>query len=218
MSFLKKEKGIIITVIVLILIAFAGQYVEKLSIVKSTDIITPMDHSNGIITFVVPKDFGLALKKDEIHATAYIPPCDESFDFCLYYNGIKYIGTNFGSAGVRIKNRSDLKTAVSCLNTSPDNYTSAKSTVVASTTIYSVSAFPGIGDAGAGHYASGELLRLAYDGTCHEFETRVAASQYANFAEGSIKEFTANDSKELLKELRDIISRVTLKGGEKISF
>ncbi len=226
MNFYRHNKGIIIMVIVLILIALAGQYIQKTQtpiveenlIATTTESTAPITYSNGIITFVVPEDFGLALNKEQILENAYIPPCDDTFDYCLYYNGIAHIGTNFESAGIRIKNRTDLKTVATCLNTSPENYTGLKSTVVASTTAYTISSFPGIGDAGAGHYASGELFRLAYDGTCHEFETRVGASQFANFAEGSMKEFTAADSKKVMGELKDIISTMTLRGGEKISF
>ncbi|MBC7766952.1 hypothetical protein H7Y21_03100 [Arenimonas sp.] len=226
MNFYKNNKGTIITVIVLILIALGGRYFQK----KATPIIvevpsatttlaaTPQTHSDGVITFVVPKDFELALNSEQIIASSYIPPCSDIFNYCLYYTGSEYVGTNFEATGIRIQNRIDLKTVITCLNTSPTGYTGLRSTIMASTTNYTISLFQGIGDAAMGHYTNGELFRLAYDGTCYEFETRVGASQFANSVEGSIKEFTAADSKSVIQKLRDIITTITLKGGEKILF
>jgi hypothetical protein len=93
-----------------------------------------------------------------------------------------------------------------------------KSVVIASTTVYALTKFAPMGDAGAGHYASGELYRLAYDGTCHEFETRVGASQYANFPDGSIKEFTKVNQDEIKSKLMDILSQIVLSSGDIVSF
>jgi len=230
MNFHKNNKHILIILLVLIAIALIGKsmtpkpldtpIVEEIPMATTTEPVeeAPMTQSNGIITFAVPKDFGLALTVDQIMNKHYIPSCDNTFDYCLYYNGTKYDGTNFESAGLRIKNRTDLKTVATCLNTSPDSFPGLKSQVVASTTSYMVASFPGIGDAGAGHYASGEFFRLAYDGTCHEFETRVGATQFLNFPAGTKREFTGDDSIALRKELRDIITNSTLRGGEKLSF
>lgn len=217
----RNNKKILIIVTVLIIIGLIsnrlGSTVQAPTIDES-QISTTLTHSNGILSFDIPDDFGLALNKDQILVNGYIPACDDVFDYCIYYNDIKYKDTNFNSAGLRIQNRLDLKTINTCLNTSPNNYTGLKSKIVASTTDYIVSSFAGIGDAGAGHYASGELYRLAYDGTCHEFETRVGLTQFANYPAGSIKEFTLADQNELKAKMLDIIKNIVLSSGEKLAF
>lgn len=177
---------------------------------------TDQTSSNGIVTFKIPSDFGLALNKTQVLVKAYIPPCGDIFDYCLYYNSSTYQGTNLESAGIRIQKRVDLTTQYSCLNTDPEGYTNVKS-VISSSTQYVISKFP-VGDAGAGHYASGDLYRLSYNGTCHEFETRLGLSQYANYPEGSIREFDKDDQKLINAKLMDILDDIRLPGGEKVMF
>lgn len=227
MNFYKHNQTFIITIIVLIVIAVSAQYFQPKSevvpvvetpVATTTEPVSPIMHSNGVITFEMPSGFSLALNKEQISVQSYIQSCDDSFDYCLYYNGTKYSGTNFGGAGLRIKKRDDLKTVATCLNTSPANYTGLKSKVVASTTLYTISSFDGIGDAGMGHYASGALYRLSYDGTCHEFETRVSATQFANYPQGNIKEFTKTDTNAVLEELKNIITNVTIGNNQKLAF
>ncbi len=227
MNFYKNNQKFLITILILAVIALTAQHfqpkpavapVVEIPAATSTEPVAPVTHSNGVITFEVPENYGLALNKEQILVQSYIPSCDDAFDYCLYYNGTKYSGTNFGGAGLRIKKRDDLKTVATCLNTSPANYTGLKSKVVASTTLYTIASFAGIGDAGMGHSASGELYRLAYDGTCHEFETRVSMTQFANYPEGSIKEFSGTDKNTVLAELKNLILNVKVGNGEKLSF
>ncbi|MES2985630.1 MAG: hypothetical protein V4686_00710 [Patescibacteria group bacterium] len=170
--------------------------------------------SNGVISFDTPQDFGLATTVEQILVTSYIPPCDPNFDYCLYFNGKEYQNTNFGSAGIRIKKRTDLATVDACINTPPEGYVDMKPTNISSTGVYILSSFP-IGDAGMGHYASGELYRLSYRGVCHEFETRISATQLANYPEGTKVEF----KDEVLKErIKNVLQSVELAGGEVITF
>ena len=170
------------------------------------------------ISFGYPKEFGLAVTQEQILVTAYIPPCSEGFDYCLYYNAHAYDGTNFESAGVRVKRRADLNGVTTCLTKSPEGY----DTLTPTLTVLgppSVSRFSPLGDAGAGHYAEGILYRLWDDSTCFEFETRIGASQYANYAEGSIEEFTDGDRDAVEHLMRQILNSVTLtKTGEKVAF
>src|SRR5437764_619548 len=65
--------------------------------------------SDGTILLNYPStDFGLAVNPEQILATSYIPPCNPEFNYCLYYNGAEYKGTNFESAGLRIQKRTDM--------------------------------------------------------------------------------------------------------------
>jgi len=173
--------------------------------------------SDGTITFTVPSDFGLATNQTQILARSYIPPCDADFNYCLYYDGAAYTGTNFDSAGIRIDKRTDLTTQSTCLTTAPDGYTNFTPT---STTPgdYSISEFTPLGDAGAGHYSTGTLYRLFYNGACYEFETRIGQSQFANYPSGTIQQFTAADQASLQTEIQNILSGITLPSGETISF
>ncbi|MES2623559.1 MAG: hypothetical protein V4576_04115 [Patescibacteria group bacterium] len=178
----------------------------------------PITHSNGTITFTTPSDFGLATTKEQILVNSYIPPCEENFDYCLYYNGNEFKNTNFGGVGIRIKKRADLPQVSQCLTAQPLGFTNMKSTIVASSSLYSVSLFAPIGDAAMGHYAAGELYRLAYNGTCHEFETRISATRFENYPEGSITEFGTTSQALVNGKIKDMLNSVTLNSGEKVEF
>jgi hypothetical protein len=175
--------------------------------------------SDGTISFTIPSDFGLATAQEQILVRSYIPPCDPDFDYCLYYNGSAYEGTNFDSAGIRIEERSDLTTENLCLTTPPTGYSNFTPT---STTAgdYSISEFSPLGDAGAGHYAVGTLYRLWYDGddTCYEFETRIGQTQFANYPSGTIQQFTATDQSALQSEMQNVLDGISLPSGETINF
>ncbi len=174
--------------------------------------------SDGTITFSYPSaDFGLATTKAQILAKAYIPPCDESFKYCLYYNGTAYKGTNFESAGLRITKRADLTTAAQCLATPPAGYTNL-TPITASSSDYAAGTFPAVGNAGAGHYASGNIYRLAYAGTCYELETRIGQTQFANYPSGTIQQFTTDDQTAVQNELQQILATVSLPSGETVTF
>ena len=173
--------------------------------------------SDGTITFSIPSDFGLATNQTQILAKSYIPSCDADFNYCLYYTGLAYQGTNFDSAGIRIDHRTDLTTTSACLTTPPTGFTNFTPT---STTPgdYSVSEFTPLGNAGAGHYAVGTLYRLEYNGACYEFETRIGQTQFANYPSGTIQQFTAADQASLQAEIQTILSGITLPSGETIVF
>ena len=57
--------------------------------------------AGGELMFVQPADFGLAVHWDQLLVKSMIPPCDDGFDYCIYYYGDDFAGTNFRSAGVR---------------------------------------------------------------------------------------------------------------------
>jgi hypothetical protein len=174
--------------------------------------------SDGIITLVYPTaDFALATTQQQITAKSYIPPCDADFNYCLYYVGTAYQGTNFDSAGIRVEDRTDLTTQAACLTTPPTGYANFTPT---STTVgdYSVSEFGPIGNAGAGHLAKGTLYRLSYNGVCYEFETRIGQSQFANYPSGTIQQFTDADQTNLQTEIMGILNGITLPSGETVVF
>jgi hypothetical protein len=175
--------------------------------------------SDGTITIGYPSaDFGLATATTQILTHSYIPPCDASFKYCLYYVGTAYSGTNFESAGIRVNPRADLGTVSACLNTPPADYTNATSTI-SSSSAYAASVFPDIGDAAAGHFAAGALYRLSVGAKCYEFEARVGESDFLNYPSGTIKEFTATDNASITAEIQNILGSITLNSsGETINF
>lgn len=218
---------VVVMVLAILLIAFLGRQntwfvadiqPDQQTPATSTDTQAELNTiSTPEITFTVPANFGLAVTPDQVLKTGYIPPCDEGFDYCLYYNASTYDGTNFESAGVRVERRSDLATADVCLNTQPAGYTGLVPQVRAAGT-YSVSTFGPLGDAGAGHSASGEVHRLSFDGTCYEFGTRIGTAQFQNYPEGTIREFTVADRDALERELVNILNSVRITGGAAVSF
>lgn len=169
--------------------------------------------SDGTIQFNYPADFGLAVTQAQLSGMvhSYIPPCNENFDYCLYYNGQDFAGSNFESAGIRISKRTDLAAERLCLNTPPAGYTNMTPSTK-SYDNYSASIFSPIGDAGAGHYASGELYRvfLRQANKCYELETRIGETQYANYPAGSIKQFTDSDRNVVYAKFKNILASLEI--------
>jgi hypothetical protein len=173
--------------------------------------------SDGTIAFPIPTDFGLAVTQQQIPVNSYIPPCDQDFNYCLYYIGSAYTGTNFESAGIRIEKRTDLTTTATCLNTAPTGYSNFTPTTTTETD-YSVSEFTPLGDAAAGHFSTGTLYRLEFNGACYEFETRVGQSDFGNYPSGTIQQFTSADETSLQTEIHNLLDSFTLPSGETIAF
>lgn len=177
--------------------------------------------SDGMISFATPSDFALATTPEQVLVKSYIPPCEEQFSYCLYYKGSDYQGTNFESAGLSIVKRSDLASEQRCLQTPPQGYdASMQPNNTASTNNYSTSVFENVGDAGAGHYASGALYRLYIrsSATCYEFLLRIGETQFANYPAGSIKEFTDADRATVGQELTALLYSITVANGSRIAF
>lgn len=209
--------GVIVLVGLIALIAYQGQNVPPLSGTVATSTPSAFDRtlSDGAITVAFPsKDFGLATTAAEVLARAYIPPCDPDFDYCLYYTGTAYAGTNFESAGLRIKKRTDLTRSEACLAAPPAGYTSMRPAAATSTAAYASSVFSPVGGAAAGHYANGALYRLYVKASsqCFEFETRIGETQFANYPAGAIKEFTAADRAAVAAELARMLDAVSVNG------
>ncbi len=165
--------------------------------------------SDGTISFVVPTDFVLAVSQAQVLVKKYIPPCDEGFDYCIYYYSDFYKNTNFESAGLSIRRRADLKTSETCLRTLPAGYLTIGSTT-AEFPQYSIGKFGPLDDAAAGHYATGEEYRLFTDQKCYQFVLRLGQSRFENYPVGTIQEFTIADSTRMLSRIRDIVSGINL--------
>lgn len=215
----------LIGIAIVILVAFgvfAGRKMPAQSSNPPPVSISLQTISNGTITAAFPPaDFGLATNDTQVLVHPYIPPCTPGFDYCLYYIGTAYTGTNFESAGIRIEKRPDLGTKEECLDTPPSGFdASMMPTATSSADAYSASVFGNVGDAGAGHYASGSLYRLylPVSSSCYEFETRIGQTQFANYPAGTIKEFTSADEAALAGQLKSILDSVTLTSGAKVSF
>ncbi len=169
--------------------------------------------SDGIITFAQLPDFGLAVTPQQVLKSGYIPPCGQSFAYCLYYSGAAYQGTNFEDAGVSIRKRSDIATERLCLDTPPAGYAASITPVSTNTAdAYSTSVFSPIGDAAMGHYATGAVYRLwvRNESACYEFQTSLGETQFANYPAGAIKEFTAADRQTVLELLQRELQTVTI--------
>jgi hypothetical protein len=172
--------------------------------------------SDGVVKITFPESkFGLATNESQVLVTSYIPPCDPDFNYCLYYTDSNYKGTNFESAGLRITRRLALTTEATCILTPPLGFAaSVKPNATTTAATHSSSIFAGIGNAGAGHYSKGSIYRLyvAENKSCYEFETRIGESQFQNYPEGSIKEFSIADRADVEMLLQDTIDRIALPG------
>lgn len=190
---------------------------------ESESIVNTFDQaiSDESIVFGYPSDnFGLAKKGDEIPVDSYVGTCNPDFDYCLYYVGSEYKGTNFESAGIRIKNRVDLTDEKSCIKTPPLGYDELSPSTETLGRVYSISKFPNIGDAAMGHFASGELYRFFIQSSakCYEFETRIGQTRFENYPEGTKVKFTDSDNAKVQDLLNQVIEHVSLITGERDLF
>ena len=212
--------------LVIIALIIAGAWLVYISINQPQTPekeLLPLDQSisDGTVTISYSTDYGLAATDGQLLSKSYIPPCDSGFDYCIYYVGSAYEGTNFESSGVTFNKRPNLSTKDACLNTLPQGYTSERglSHTKLNTPEYSTVLFSPLGDAATGHYSEGKLYRLSYGTQCYEFETRIGMSQFANYEPGAIEEFTAQDKTDVENELQRIIERITLgMGNNRVSF
>lgn len=164
--------------------------------------------SDGVIMFSQPENFGLAVTNEQILVDSVVPPCTSEFKYCLYYNGTEYRNTNFSSAGVSIRERTDLASENACLTTQPAGYTSLEMSTSTGDG-YMMSLFAPLDDAATGSYSTGEDYRLFASSTCYEFVTRVGEIQFANAATGT-EEFTDTERQSLLDTLRSIVDGIVL--------
>jgi hypothetical protein len=170
----------------------------------------------GRVQFTVPPDFGLAVTKDQVLVSGVIPPCNEGFDYCLYYNNPQFEQTNFEAAGFRINERADIASKEACLTAQPEGYAD----LVPGTNeadAYATSIFTPVSDAGAGHVASGSVYRLFTGNTCYEFESRIGTTQYANYEPGTITEFTEADRATVAAALDTILKSIRLTDNPTVS-
>jgi hypothetical protein len=184
----------------------------SLDSIEITEKNTSMEetHSDGIITFTTPDDFGLAISDEQILINAVIPPCTSGFTYCLYYLNDEYENTNLESAGIAIQEREDLTSETMCLATPPEGYANMTNASTTIKTSYSMSVFTPLQDAGAGHYSNGEEYRLYTDDSCYQIVTSIGESQFENHPAGSINMFTVADRTSLTNKLRDIVSSIQI--------
>lgn len=219
---------IAILVLPVLLAACAGQGSQRSSVSSSSSSFSPSSRSSssaalasitdGRIRIVYDSDrFGLATNAQQILKSSYIPPCEEGFRYCFYFNGTEYDGTNFDSAGLSVRRRTDLTSDGACLRSLPAGYSSLSPTISEQPS-YSTSMFSPLDNAGAGHVSRGTLYRLFVSGTCYEFETRIGQSQFANYEPGTIEPFTEDDRAALDGALRGMLEAVTFTNGQAVIF
>ena len=176
--------------------------------------VEAVTHSiDGTLTFTMPPIFALAVTQEQVMVEGVIPPCDADFDYCLYIPEALFAGTNFENAGLRIKHRTDLATRAACLAEQPAGYTGLVP-VTLEAAVYATALFPGLGDAGAGHYSNGDLYRLFAADRCYEFETRIGQTQIGNFEPGAVRPFTPEDEATVQAAFRALLDSIILAGGE----
>lgn len=168
--------------------------------------------AGGDLSFVRPPDFGLAVRAEQVLVESVVPPCAEGFDYCLYYNADTHAGTNFESAGLRIQRRDDLAGEDACLRTPPTGYSGLEARVSRFDT-YQTSVFSPVRSAGAGHASEGAIYRLAGNGFCYEFETRVGITQLGNYEPGTVEEFTEADRQQMERRLSELLRTIRFADG-----
>lgn len=98
---MKYTKPIVIGSLILMIIITAILVLKK----SNTNTQTELGDDNRItlnenITLSIPSNFGIVPKGQDFPPLGYIPACDETFDYCFYYNDNQFDNTNFESAGM----------------------------------------------------------------------------------------------------------------------
>jgi hypothetical protein len=177
---------------------------ENSNVIRNT-----FETASGLGFRFATSTFTVATTFESIAIKRYTPPCASDFDYCIYRVGTEYEGTNFESAGLRIKERSTLVDMTSCLSTPPQGFASLSPRKRAGQG-YSTAVFSPLADAGAGHYTEGALYRLFYGATCYEFEVRIGESQFANYPKGTVREFERADRDLVSAELANILNSIVV--------
>lgn len=184
--------------------------VDTIQTEDGSDVAGSETHSDGVITFTRPKDFGLAITEEQVLVQKVIPPCELGFEYCLYYLGDTYEGTNFESAGIAIQTRDELTTESVCLAASPEGYADMTPRATSHGDFYGMSVFSPIPDAATGHYSTGVQYRLYTSDICYQITERVGESQFENFPTGSIEQFTEDERVELFVRLQGVVEGIAL--------
>ncbi len=148
---------------------------------------------------------------ESLASDSVIPPCDESFEYCIYRTSEGYAGTNFSTAGLRITQRTDLTEEEACTGTEPAGY-SGLAVKRRGGEGYSVSVFGPRTGAAAGQRSFSAVYRLFTKGYCYEFEARVAESQFENYPAGTIERFTSAEREIVYSGLVDILTTTSREG------
>src|SRR6266496_804447 len=137
---------------------------------------------------------------------AYFPICLDSEQSqatiaCFAYPAQKYKGYNFQAAAVSVNLLGNLKTETRCLRT-PELVSSKAHTEVIHGVAFKASEG---GEAGLGNYKDQHVYWTYHGQKCYELQVSIALSNFANFDPGTIKEFNAQDQKEVYGRLRVVV-------------
>lgn len=197
--------------------------------------------AGGVVTLTYPAELALATTGQPLPIASTIPPCDDGFDYCFYMPEGAFAGTNFRAAGMSVTLRKGLTSRLSCLLAQPDGYQdlqpglvvpmresvgqdvggSAERDSTAETgggapAGPATSRFGGLGEGAAGTYYNGEERRLFVAGACYEFTTRVVESQFGNYPEGAVKEYTAEQRGATLARFDEVLANATVTVGDEV--
>jgi hypothetical protein len=163
---------------------------------------------DGTSQFTYPSSYALYTGSEADQAGSYSPAC-QSAVACVLYPPSKYTGTNFEAASFQEREIDDATTEGACL-TSPMRAANVPEFDIATKDprkiIHGVSFLHGISsDVGMGHYMGIDLYRAFHKSRCYELSINLAATSFANFDPGTVKEFTPEDEQRVRKELTTIL-------------
>lgn len=182
--------------------------------------------SNGSFQFDYPVSYTFYSSGniDKVKLLSYIPVCDNNFPrdsdssllACVVYPKQKYRGTNFEAAAFQASALANATTATECLTPPQTTESSAPGARtysafrIASTNparvIHGVRFLHGVAvGTGLGHSIASDLYRAFHNGKCYELTINITQSEFANFPEGAVREFTAKDSQDVFRSLQDVL-------------
>lgn len=158
-----------------------------------------------------PDNFSL-VSEDTATANAYgsyIPACGTSdYLTCIFYTGDDFAGTNFGAAGVAVRQRSDIDTESRCESTE-GNYSSIQNEEEQQITNRKFFTFE-TKESVMSHRNDNAVYRTYYEDTCWELQARVGSSVYEAYEAGSIDRFSQSERSRIRGQLEKIISTFSL--------
>jgi hypothetical protein len=130
---------------------------------------------------------------------SYIPVCDNDAIVCLKYPEDEYRGYNFEAAAFSVTALPRPTTRAKCLSYVGDRTCKPMNTTVRGGVKFATAS---CGEGGLGHNASGPSYRTYHRGTCYQLSVRIATSEFVNFPEGSVQEFSRADREKVEQLLR----------------
>jgi hypothetical protein len=138
---------------------------------------------------------------DEVESS-YVPVCTDGADCVVSRRGY-FAGTNFQAASFQVREISGALNNAACLKGPPEDVPQHQAPESERIKIIGGLKFTHgqSGEVGVGNYLSTDFYRVFRKQKCYELSINIATSSFGNYDPGSIKEFTRDDERKVMRDL-----------------